>query len=271
MTKGDNKMFADITTNESGGFKKTQFTRIKAGAPVKGRILDSKATKTFKHYVPSQRLSIECLFDECPICQNNRRLIEQNPDQKPNTLKGYIPRQTRYSVNFLNRTMVKKNSQGDVIYPAKGGRFPSVDDATGELLDDVVAQPLDQVEVLERGKTLFQQFNSINSTVVNAEGESLGIWNYDITLSAEGSGREMTITVIPHPNENEQVEVDEEDLYDLKEVVIKLTPPEIEKFVRGVSLADIYAARKQEDDEEVSALEGMEEEGSDEIEALFDA
>jgi len=263
--------FADIpdTTTE---YKRTEYVKITAGVPLKVRILDKKAIHVTKHYIPSQRISILCLGEEvCPICQSNSKLMRENPGLQPRQIKGFIPRQNRYMVNVLNRTMVKLTPSENVVY-ASSGAFPSHHADTGELLLEIEAQPLNHVQVLERGPTLFAQLNSINDAVTDEAGNPLGLDKFDVTITATGSGRRMTTNIIPHPDQNEELTVPDEDRYTLETLGIQLTPDEILSLLRGVSLRDIFETRRVgEEIETLTDTEGkVSEDVKENIESLFD-
>jgi hypothetical protein len=266
--------FADIPDEVQGDFKPIHFVKIQSGIPLRLRVLDKKAYHSRKHFIPSQRVSIVCPGEEeCPICQNNQKLIRENPDANVRSLKGFISRQNRYLANVLNRSLVKVSSAGNVIYQA-GGQFPTHDPSTGELLVDIEAQPLNRVEVLERGPTLFTQLNTISQTVIDDAGNPVGLTNFDIVIMASGQGRKMTTNIVPYPNQNDEVNVPEEDLYDLEDVGIRLRGNEIIELLKGVSLRDIFEARRAEEAEELAEeLSGVEGEIADEvkdsIESLF--
>lgn len=236
--------FADVPDFDDGEreFRRTQFTKIVSGVNTRIRILNKKAHHEHKHFIPNQRVSIRCLGEErCPICQNNQRLIKENPDKTPNQISGFINRQNRYMTNVLNRTLVKVTSDGNVVFP-KNGQFPTNDPASGSLITGIEPTPLNRVEVLERGPSLFKQFNNVNSTVADEAGNPIGIWNYDIIITATGKGRKMVTNVMPYSHHNDPIEGDFE-LYDLEDVSIVLEPDEILKLLGGVSLSDIFSAR----------------------------
>lgn len=262
--------FADIQDTPSE-FKTIEYVKITPGVPLKLRVLDKKAIHHVKHFVPSQKVSVICLGDEtCPICQSNQTLIRENPSLTPRQIRGYISRQNRYMVNVLNRTMVKETPGGNVTY-AVSGQFPTHDTNTGESLIEIEAKPLNRVQVLERGPTLFAQLNGIHDSILDEAGNPLGLTAYDITIMATGSGRKMTTNVIPHSDQNDVVDVPVEEKSVLETLGIQLTPSEIVELIKGVSLRDIFEARRATD--EINLLKESEGEvGQDvqkSIEALF--
>lgn len=260
--------FADIPENGGKEFKPNQFVKIEPGVPLRLRILDKKALHTEKHFIPNQKVSVLCLGDDvCPICVQNEKLIKANPELSPRQIKGLIFRQNRYLVNVLNRTLVKRTPSGNVIF-SKGGNFPSHDPDTGELLVDIQPEPLDRVEILERGPTLFSQLNAIMSQVTDEAGNPRSLTEYDIVVMATGHGRKMTTNVIPYPNNDDPIEVPQEDLYALETIGIRLSPDEITKLLRGVSLRDIFEQRRESEEADIL----LEEEAtvSDDVKASID-
>jgi len=246
--------FADIPDFEQGSdFRKTQFVKLSSGSTVRVRILDKKAHMVEKHFIPHQKISLLCLGDEtCPICQNNRKLMNENPDVKPSKLTGFINRQRRYMVNALNRTTVKITPSGKVVFP-RGTEFPPNDPETGELLVNIEPTTIDEVQILENGPVLFSQLNAVNDAITDDAGNPLGLWTYDISISTVGTGRKTVRNVVPLTHQNDVLEIDENDLYALETVGIQLAPSEIEKVLGGVSLRDIFAERNANDDAALEA------------------
>lgn len=257
--------FADVPEQDEFTYRKTHYVRITAGVPLRLRILDKKAYHVQKYFIPSQRISILALDESVdPIWRNNEKLMRENPDAKnPTQIPGFIRRQNRYMVNVLNRTMVKRSPAGNIVY-AIGGQFPTNDPETGELLVNIDPQPLNRVEVLERGPQLFAQLNSVNQSTVDEAGNPIGIWNYDIIINATGSGRKMMTNITPRPDLNDDVELPEgQEKYALETLGIQLSPDEMIAVVKGVSLRDIFEARRSDDE---VALEREETQVSEEIE-----
>lgn len=240
--------FADIPENTGESkFKSTEYVKIQAGFALRLRVLDKRATHQVRHYIPTSKISILCLGDEeCPICKKNSALMRENPKAAPREIKGFIARQNRFLVNVLNRTMAKVTLSGKVVYPI-GGQFPGVDTETGEDLSRIEPKPLNRIEVLDKGPELYQQLNMANDQVTDATGNPIGLWNFNIGITATGVGRKMKTAIVSYPNENDKVEVKEEDKYVLSTLGIQLTPSEIEKVLTGVSLRDIFAARRADD------------------------
>jgi len=267
-------MFADIPERnfEESNFKKTAFVPFFNGASLRIRVLDQKAHAVEKHFINRSKISVICLGEEaCPICENNRRLVNANPGMKRNEIKGLIYKQTRFMANIFNRTPVKTTPSGKLVYPINN-KFPSADATTGEVLIDIEAKPINQVQVLERGSTLFSQLNLVHNSVVDEIGQPLGLWNYDISISVLGSGKDMVTNVSALSHLNDKIEVADEDRYALETVGIRLAPGEMVKALEGVTLRDIFAARRSEDTEALAKeAEIISAEVKESVSNIFDA
>ncbi len=241
------ELFADIPVYDEtkGDFKKVKFLKIIPGYPVRIRILNKSAYRVSKHYLPKQKISIVCLEEDCPICANNKKLASQHKDMNYSDIPGIINRQNRFLVNVLNRTKVKTTPTEHIVYAGSDGKFPTQHPETGEDLTEVKAVPQNSIEVLERGSTLFGQLNGILDTIRDDEGNRIGLTNFDIVLTAVGKGRQMTVSAVAQPQLNDKVEIREEDLYDLTKVPMKLSEDELIKVLSGISLQDIFEARKE--------------------------
>jgi hypothetical protein len=234
--------FADIPIKgeQSQTKKNLVFTKIIPGYPVRIRILNSAAYRVPKHFLPRQKVSVVCLGEDCPVCIQNRKQVEANPGVPYSEVPGIINKQVRFLVSVYNRTLVKKIGE-EVFYAGVDGKFPRLTDK-GEDLTKVEAKPLNTVEILERGSTLFAQFNAINDSFRNDEGERIGITNFDIILTASGGGKNMVITALPALQHSDEVKV--ENALDLSTVSIKFSPDEIWKLLGGVPVRDIFESRK---------------------------
>lgn len=266
-------LFADIPVYDDTKkeFKPTKFLKIIPGYPVRVRILDDSAYRVTKHYLPKQKVSLVCLEDECPICENNRKLVEANPDTPYNEIAGIIGKQNRYLVNVLNRTKVKITASGKVVFAGADGKFPTQHPESGEDLANVKPVHLNTVEVLERGSTLFGQLNGIHDTIRDDDGNRIGLTNFDIILTATGKGRQMTVSAIAQPQFNEPIGLYNDELYNLEKVPMRLSSNEIIKLINGISLQDIFESRRAlKDTEELETVATeVAEDVEDTIENLF--
>lgn len=216
-------------------FKKTEFVNLNATATI--RILTGYLDVQ-THYI--NRATVQCLGDDCPICANNKALIMQFPDTFKDEPK-YSPRRTVCLVNVLDKTLVRTCPKCQTDVPTLKGQ-PPVACKCGEILAGE-PKPSNKVKVLSRGVTLFDQLDAINNAIMDEAGERVGLTGYDITLVVSGAGKQKTITPItgqisPMP------EFNADDLYNLEDITLKFSVTELMDLQRGVSLKDIFAARR---------------------------
>lgn len=201
------------------------------------RILQPSAKKLHIHWIGG---SIECLGEDCPQCAQNKALILEAGDFKTATkMSGFSSRQERGAVNVLDRTLVKVCPGCQTEVHTVNGIYPNVCKACGQLLTNVVPTPSNKVKVLAKSASLFAQLSDLNKTVLDAEGNPRGITNFDITLHIVGN------TTVAVPTQTvDPVVVPDEYLFDLDNTTIKLSSEEMSQRMRGVSIKDIFAARK---------------------------
>src|ERR1051325_8828243 len=84
-------------------YRKTEFLSLGQGEH-RIRILDSMEVKKYTHYVGYAY--IECLGDECPLCENNKRILYEYPEDYQK-VKGWNPRRARFYINVLDKTPTK--------------------------------------------------------------------------------------------------------------------------------------------------------------------
>ena len=221
-------------------YAKTQFLEMDFGAHII-RLL-SKPHRVFVHFFKG-RGSVACLGSECPVCKVNKMLKEQYPENyksQPN----YNSSSPRHYVNVLDRTPVKicpscqTENKRDII-----NQYPNVCKSCGELIVEAKEQLSDKVKVANFSETIASEMMMMRSTELTESGEPLGLGNFDIAIRVSKSGGKKNITVIPTTNRDE-VSVPEDALYDLTNIVIKLSAEELATFMKGVSLKDIFAARR---------------------------
>ena len=219
--------------------RKTAFLNLNATSTI--RILTNGYLPVQTHYI--NKATVVCLGDDCPVCASNKMLIMQYPETFRKEPK-YSSRRTVNLVNVLDKTVVKACECG-LEYPLGPSTQGSFACKCGKIVASE-AKPSMKVKVLSRGVTLFDQLDAINNAVLDESGERVGLTGYDITLVISGSGKEKTITPITGQTKPEPA-VDESLLFDLDNVTIKLTAPEMVDLMRGVSLKDIFSARRAVD------------------------
>ena len=153
--------------------KKTQFLKLGQGIPTTFRILDREHLD-YTHYVNGT--TVLCLGDDCPLCLNNKRLFVEMPKSFKND-SSFSPRTKRYSVNVLDKTMVKKCKCG-----LEYSDLATVNCSCGQIIT-TSPEPSNTVKVLSRGASLFNQLVAINDAVLDESGERVGIDKFDISLA----------------------------------------------------------------------------------------
>lgn len=271
------KPFADFPERRerTADFNRPVFLRFREGTPTTVRILDQHAEKVLKHWINKTKTSVLCLGADCPICQQNEVIRRENPKtfQK---IKGYIPVQRRWMVNVLDRTLVIKDEEtGEEYYPVKG-KFPTVTSDGERSLVNLQPVPSNTIKILERGQTLFEMFAVIHAdSVVEDEngGESGGITTFDVKLVAAGSGTDMVISVIPQNRTDDVTPILEQNNltpYVLSAIGVELTPDEVTEVVRGVSIRDVFAARRaKEESDSDKEIKSSFSDLSDKVATLF--
>lgn len=223
-------------------FKKNEYIKLAQGANII-RILQPKAKKEVVHWV--NRGYVKCLEEQCPICANNRNLIRDYPETFRKE-RLYSPAIARYYVNVLDRTPAK-------VCGACGTEYKdlSVTKCECGALLPVDAKPLNRVRILAKGTSLFvEQLNVIQGAVLSPTGDPIGITNFNINLFVKGTGRETRITAIADATQNDVVETNPDDLFDVETLVLVLTPEEMLEVQRGVSYKDIFANRRSAENSE---------------------
>ncbi|KKN45708.1 hypothetical protein LCGC14_0680260 [marine sediment metagenome] len=231
---------------EASDYSKTNYLRFQEGVPTTVRIISEGSRYVAKHFLTKIRTSILCLGEQCPICERNKTLREQH-GRNANKQSDYIAIQNRNMLNVLDRTLVIVDEETGDEYSAHKGTFPTITKDGKRSLIDVTPQPSNSIKVLERGKRLFEQFD-VNHNEYQHLG---GIRGFDIKLVTMGAGKTMSISVVPLPERNDDITELLEGLEEpvLEDLGIQLSPDEVLEAASGVTLRDIYAARKSDETE----------------------
>lgn len=228
----------DKSERKSGSkFRRTEFVKLEEGNEQVIRILDGHETRHYTHYMGWAY--VKCLGDECPICQNNKKIMYEHPEDFRD-VKGWNPRRDRYYVNALDRTSVKTCEKCET----ENRLNAEVCSACGTVLG--VAKPSDKVKVLTGSAKLFEDLKVLSKTVRDDKDERVDIRTYDWVLVTRGQRRDKVTTPSPryNPAKAGLIEVPEEQLYDLEKVVVVLTAEEMLEVFNGASLKDIFAVRR---------------------------
>lgn len=243
--------------------KKTKFVDLNGTATL--RILTKERTVVDTHFINASKATVKCLGEDCPVCANNKNLIIQFPkDFRDEAL--YSARRQVKLVNVLDKTPLRTCE--------KCGHEERTSQTCSSCKEIITSElkPSDTVKVLSRGVTLFDSLDAIDNAVLDETGEKVGITNYDITLLVSGTGKNKTITPIVG-GRGEVRPVTAEELFDLETITITVTPSEMVDLQRGVSLRDLFSARrasaKQEPEADPFVSKELLASVNDDVEALF--
>lgn len=256
-------------------FKKTEFIELTPGMNMI-RILDEEAYDVEVHYIGSNLggTNVKCLGEDCPVCKNNKKIILENPDDF-RSIKGYSPRRQIFIVNVLDRSQVKTcpNEACKKDVKAINGVFPTQCPKCGAILTGQQAHQLNKVKILSKGKQLFSQLEMLSMAMNDEQGNTIPLTKYDIALSVSGTNKKESPSPIPYVNANDVVHVEPDMLFDRAKAVLELTAEEIMELQRGVSLKDIFTARKPTN-EKATDLDNVNKEELDrvknDLESMFD-
>jgi hypothetical protein len=197
--------------------------------------------------------TVKCLGDDCPICQNNRHIFLEHPDDYQK-VDGYCSRSKRHFGNVLDRTPVKICPNSDCQAEVKSEdtvNFPANCPFCKTLLVSIPVTISNKVKVLEVSDEVAHQMDLLEKTRLDAERNIIGWVNYDfIILKQKGKSPLFQLG-----DNRDPVEVPDEAKFDLDKAVIELTAEEISAFLRGTSLKDLFAARRGTNQQVVATSE----------------
>jgi hypothetical protein len=225
-------------TKSFGTFRKLEYIELGEGQHLV-RIIENPAKKFYVHFVGFTY--IQCLGDECPICENNKKLMfEHSKDFR--TQKDWKPRTERFYVNVLDKTRVK--ICGNCSAEVKNLNVTACPKCNSMLTGEV--QPLNKIKVLAKGKTVFDDFNILSSTIHTDNGDEVDITNYDWMLIVRGAGKDTTTTISPRyaPGLEAPENLGDKELFDLENSVALLTREEMIDVLGGAQLKEVFAMRR---------------------------
>ena len=230
-------------------YSKKEFTKTKYFIWTPGqhiiRILDEDIPRVTCYWFGTAY--VQALGFDDPQAMQNKRIKLENPETFKQ-IKGYRPPSDRYFVNVLDRSVVKICPSCQSEIKSVNGVFPLVICpvcAKGNLSGVSIA-PLNQVRVLSGGKTLFEQFITLQNSNLLENGEPRGVQNFDIILYVVGTGNQRSTVAVATTN-FDAVEVSPEQKFDTTKQIAKGNEEEMEQLLRGVVLRDIFAARRSTD------------------------
>lgn len=209
------------------------------------RILDEKAKPIWKHWL-AEANGGKGMMAVCPNTQDakpcpvDRELVGLAKDDE-----NYMQRRAkvRYAINVLDRTPVTVCNSCSTTTSGKVCKNCGADIKKNEFV------PLNRVKILEGGPRLFRETLKGIETLQQEELE-VGITEYDITFSTQGSGRERKISAIPQTPEplDESWLIDPETqekqkLFDLELLAEPSSIEEIEAMMRGAKMEELNAIR----------------------------
>lgn len=228
-------------------FEKTEFMRFDHGV-YNVRIV-SNPVGMFSHYVPSAKISIKCLQEDCPICKNNRQLMIENPDNFRN-IKGWNPRQFRHYFNVLDITPVKVCENCGNEITRSGNNFPSSCSACNAIIPHTVKEsPSLKIKLASISDTNATLINTQAQGFIDNLGDSFRLSDFIVMFTVIKSDGKKTIIPSLTPSQFSG-EIDESKLYDSSKALVTLTSEEIVDTLKGISLKDIYAARRMKSGED---------------------
>ena len=217
-------------------FRKTEFLKLDEGEHTI-RILDPKEVRHYTHYIGWAY--IRCLGDECPICQNNKKLMYEHPEDFRD-MKGWNPRRDRYYINVLDRTKGRICEKCETVNAENASLCEACSTPLGE------AAPIDRVKVLSGSARLFEDLKVLSNAVRDENDQRVDIRTYDWTLLVRGKDRDKTTLVRDRyfPAKAGFIEIAPDQLFDLEKAVIDLTAAEMLDLFNGASLKDIFQLRR---------------------------
>ena len=258
-------------TGDESRFRKTEYLKLTPGTHTV-RIVQNVGKKYYQHWLG---MGVECLGEACPQCKQNKLIVDdiggdpQEAYRQASKVDGFVARQARGAVNVLDRTPIKVCPNCKTENRPANNVFSAACSSCGQLITEVEPNITNNIKVFSRAASVFEQIDDLDRAVLDKEGEPRGITNFDLLLHVVGNN------TVPVPADNYDVlEVDEENLFDLDNVVINFTVEEIEQRMKGASFKEIFQSRKSEVYEgEEAAVEVDKEkvaEVESEIESMFE-
>jgi hypothetical protein len=242
-------------SNGESRFKKTEYLKLTPGTHTV-RIIEKVGRKYYQHWLGG---GVECLGTlDCPQCRQNRQILDdiggdyKEAYKEAVKVEGFVTRSARGAVNVLDRTPIKICTKCGTENRPTNNVFLAGCSSCSELITDVAPTVTNNIKVFSRAASVFEQIADLESAVLDEEGNPRGLTNFDLTLHVVGN------TTVPVPADNyEEVEFDENDLYDLDTVAIRLSAEEMEKRMKGVSFKEIYQGRRTDvyDDADETSVE----------------
>lgn len=234
-------MFFETKPETKSKFEKAEFMRFDPGMHLVKILGEPKGM--FSHYLPTAKVSIKCLLDECPICKNNRQLMIENPENFRN-IKGWNPKQYRHYFNVLDKTMVKVCPGCNAEVPKSGNNYPASCPSCNAIVPmNVQEQISNRVKLASISDTNATLINTQAQGYMDAVGNSypLDQFVFMFTVIKSPDGKK---TILPSVASTSKEDLSDKVLYDVEKALVNLTAEEIKDVLKGISLKDIFSARK---------------------------
>jgi hypothetical protein len=207
------------------------------------------------HYFVAKKTSLQCLGEDCPVCKNNRRLLIENPGKKWKEIEGLVSTSDRYAINILDRTMVKICPKTECQAEVKAdftGRFPGTCPYCNSILNQAMAKESGKVKVLSLPRTVAELISDLEAAQLDEAGNPVPVTSYDFELLIMQKGNKRETIPQVSRERCDVVEIDKEFYFDTSKAVIKLELAEMDDFLKGTALTDIFAKRSAGKETEVA-------------------
>jgi hypothetical protein len=121
-----------------------------------------------------------------------------------------------------------------------------------------------------KGKRTFDQVSTLDKTVLSSDGERIGVVNFDVNLFVMDKSNAPFIQKPKNGDMTPLSELEEFEKFDLETIVPKVTHDEMVQLMRGVNIRDIFAQRREEEEEFPPVKEVSKETVSKKVASLFD-
>jgi hypothetical protein len=263
-------LFGDVKRKEAAQtFKKTEFMSIKYPGQYVLRVLEAPIL-VVTHFV-NNKYPIKCLGDNCPICEMNRKLRNENPKvTDTRQINGYSYRSEKYMLNVFDRTPVKTCPSCKTEHYAMDGQFTPICTCGTNIMNEK-PHACNRVKVFSMNSDNADRIKMIEKSMQGSDGNPLGIDKYDLILLASVSNKKVTWTPMPNVNANDVVEVSTDGMTPQERFAMVLTREEILLLLKGTQIKDIFLARNATPTTPVVDSEGKELVANPDIQAKIDA
>lgn len=253
------------TKKEFKQFNRPAFLSLEPNHTYIIRILGGAPYEVATHWINGTYVT--CLGEECPQCQQNKKIRMENPKDFRN-IKGYSAVTMRAMDNVLDRTPVVVCPQCQRENYAVAGAYPKNCASCNALLINQSPVVSNKVKILSRGSSFFEAIETLDKNTLKEDTTPRGINNFDVVIYVSSNSK----NAVPVAGTNyDIVEIPKESLFDLATIQLKFTADEMLQLMRGVSVRDIFTARRvTEGMDEISEVSTNEESNNAVINKLVD-